>query len=157
MPELGGALVITQPCPSTNSWGRRGPERSESCGAHTAFSGKARMPSNNQPGTNAGRRVQPEATTCCTQHPALHPVDAGGCCSQTATGRGWEALPAERQQEAPAGAAPWPEPHTRGSHPTQRARGPESDSTHLPPGEVRGLISARDVKTQVQGQEKALD
>lgn len=35
--------------------------------------------------------------------------------------------------------------------------GPESDPTHLPPGEVRGLILARDVETQVQGQEKALD
>lgn len=41
--------------------------------------------------------------------------------------------------------------------PPSGVAGPESDSTHLPPGEVRGLISARDIETQVQGQEKALD
>lgn len=80
--------------------------------------------------------------------------DAAASQSQ---GGGGKLSPAEGEQEAPAGAAPWPEAHTRGSHPTQRARGPESDSTHLPPREARGLISARDVKTQVQHQEKALD
>lgn len=40
--------------------------------------------------------------------------------------------------------------------PPSRLAGPESDATRLPPGEVRGLVSARDVETQVQGQEKAL-
>ena len=82
---------------------------------------------------------------------------AEDAAARQSQGGGGKLSPAERQQEAPAGTAPWPESHTRGSHPTQRARGPESDSTHLPPREVRGLISARDVKTQVQGQEKALD
>lgn len=51
-------------------------------------------------------------------------------------GEGGKCSTAEHLQEAPAGAAPGPESHTRGSHPTQQAQGPESDMTHLPPGEV---------------------
>lgn len=56
------------------------------------------------------RMLQPESHT-----------EGGGKCSL-----------AERQQEAPAGAVPWPESHTRGSHPIHQAQGPGSDTTHLP-------------------------
>ena len=106
MPELGGALVITQPCPSTNSWGHRGPERSESCGAHTTFSGKARMPSNNQPGTDAGRRARPGRGHNLLPAPCPAPSRWRRMLQPDSHGEGWGSSPLQNDSRKHLQARP---------------------------------------------------
>lgn len=116
------------------------------------------MPSNNQPGSDLleGGSSRAEATTCCTQHPAPHPVDAGGCCSQSHREGVGGAPPQNDSRKHLQVQRPGLNLTPAVPTPPSGLAGPESDSTRLPTREVRGLVSAKDVETQVQGQEKAL-
>lgn len=51
---------------------------------------------------------------------------------------------------------PWPEPHPRVPTPPARLGGRRQTPRIFPPERSAGLISARDTKTQVQGQEQVL-
>lgn len=153
--------MITQPCPSINSWGHRDPERRvKSHRFHSIFSRNSQYPLSTTRHRLAPRRVwqgrsHGPPASCMLPHTRQMLEDTAASKSH---GGGGKCSLIERLQEAPAGCS-----HLSRQNPTPAIpipptglRGQSRTLYIFPQERSAGLVLARDIETHVQGQDKVL-